>query len=173
MPKYFKVFLLSLVAFLLHGCMPNATDKTLHDRILNKLNQISKSFKSKEAAYAVLDIDELVGLDWERIYFFHEDSSYPTDEGMSEIIGIKIESGGIISNGTRLVFTKRNDILAVVDFSQEENLWLYAAQGYSRSQGNKFVFHTNCSYLKTYNLKPLQNFDERTDLSGEFYKRCY
>ncbi len=173
MKKYSKLCTLLLTAFFLHGCTPNAPSKTLHDKILSKLNQYADSFKSKKAAYTALNMDNLSGLEWEKIYFFHENSGYPTDEGMSEVIGIEIKSGSIISNGTRLIFTRSNKVLAVVDFSQEENLWLYTTEGYNRNKGSKFIFYTNCDYRKSYNLQPLQNFDERTDLSGEFYKRCY
>ncbi|QKG53124.1 hypothetical protein [Hymenobacter sp. BRD67] len=156
---------------LLQSC--DGPNKALHDKIISKLNYYADSLKSQKSAYAIVNMDKLTGCDWEHIYFFSEDSGYPTDEEMSRVVGIKVMSGGIISNGTRLIFTKGDVIIAVVDFSQEDFLCLYAEKGYNRSQGNKFAFYPNCDYRKSYNIKPLQNFDEHTDLSGEFYKRCY
>jgi hypothetical protein len=170
--KRYAIMLIVLPAFLLlHSC--DIPDKALHDKIIIKLNCYADSLKSQKSAYAIVNMNKLVGHDWERIYFFSEDSGYPTDEGMSSVIGIKVRSGRIISNGTRLIFTKGNRIAAVVDFSQEEALWLYAEEGYNRSKGNNFAFYTNCDYRKSYNIKPLQDFDERTVLSGKFYKKCY
>ena len=184
MANYIRLSAIFLALSLLNCCTPNAPDILLHDKIFLKLTYYADSLKSKNAAYTVVNMDSLSGIKWERIYFFRGDSGYPTDEGISTVIGTEFKSGGIPNDATRLIFISKNEVSAVVDFTQDENVWMWGSdepvtEGYNlyakflNRKGVKFIFYPNCDYRKSYNLKPLSAFDARADLGGEFYKKCY
>jgi len=180
---FYLVSFLSAIT-LLCSCEPrNAPNKILHDKILGELNTQFNNLKLKKSAYAIVDMDSLSGVKWDRIYFFRGNSGYPTDENMSSVIGAELKSGSIPDNATRLIFTSAGSISAVVDFNQDENIWLYGGdpltEGYNlygkfnRGRENKFVFYPNCNYNKHYYLKPASEFNPKKDFIGESYTQCY
>ena len=181
-----SLFAICLVLFGMSSCTSHPSDKVLHDKIIGKLKFYEDGLNLRKEPYTIVNMDKLTSVDWDCIYLFKENSDYPTDEEMSQVMGIKFSGSTFLTNSIRLIFTKGNKIAAVVDFSQDEgdNIWLYGGASTSngaynldgrflRKEGVEFAFYPECSYRKVYMLTPFKEFDANKALSGEFYKPCY
>lgn len=194
MDKRYNAFIIGgLLAYSVSSCTADTQPKILnpssiqlHDKILVKMNQLDDSLKLKNSYYTMLNISELIGLDWDSLYFFKEDSDRPTDESISKIIGINFHGSGFMHNSSRLIFIKNKQIVAVVDFSREknDNISLYGGwdnskepndyQKFIKSEGDKFVYFTNCKHeYKFHELVKQKYFDAKNYLEKDSYNPCY
>lgn len=185
--------IICLSAYSMNSCTADTQSKVLnpssvqlHDKMLAEMNRLDDSLKLKNSYYTTVNISELIGLDWDSLYFFKEDSDSPTDEAVSKIIGVNFHGSGFMHNSSRLIFLKNKQIVAVVDFNREENDNISLAGGWDnskepndyqkflKSQGDKFIYFVNCKYEHKYHgLVKQKYFDAKTFLGKNLYNPCY